>query len=194
MKKRIYLIFAIFVVFTSGITFAQESAKPSIVGRIFSEKKRNPKLEASIISNLEIKKENDKTTRYYFNYVDLNNDSVSEVLVYIFWGYFCGTGGCDAYLFKQIKNKFVLVTHFGPVRNPIVVSEKYTKGWKSLIFFNSGGGINSGFYSVCRFNGSGYPDNPTVEDEAPALRTKEKGIAYLEGIGAGNSGLKFRFK
>jgi len=136
----------------------------------------------------------DKTTRYYYNYVDLNGDGVFEVLVYVFEGHFCGTGGCDAFLFQKVNGRYALLSHFEPVRNPIVVSNKRSHGWKDLIFFNSGGGINPGYYSKSRFNGKNYLENPTVDENSPPLKVRERGVAYLVGTGNGDSGLSFKFR
>jgi hypothetical protein len=184
-------LLVIALVFSTSI-FAQQSVKPIILKRVYSEKTRDQKLEAAIFSATEIGDSEDKETRYYYNRVDLNGDKNPEILVYVFGGGNCGTGGCNALLFHKVRGKYKLTVTFGPVRNPIIVSQHKTKGWNDLIFFNSGGGIIPGYFSVCRFNGKNYPDNPTVERDAPPLKTRLKGIAYVSGIGYGESGLRFQ--
>lgn len=175
------------------MAFSQGSIEPEILRKVVFEKKRDTRLEAAIIRSTGVNEVDDKSTRYYYNFVDLNGDRKSEVLVYIFGGYFCGTGGCDAYLFREAKQGYKLVTHFEPVRNPIIVSQNKTKGWNDLIFFNRGGGIIPGYYSICRFNGKSYCENPTIKDEVPSLTKRVKGVAYLIGNGHGESGLRFLF-
>lgn len=173
--------------------FAQKSVKPKIVSNVASEQKRNAALESDIITETEMTEESGKEVGYYYNFVDLNGDNVPEVLVYIFGGGYCGSGGCDLYIFKKVNEKYKLVSDIGLARNPIIVSQNKTKGWNDLIFFNVGGGIMRGYYSVCRFNGKSYCENPTAEDEAPVLRKPTSGTAYLVGKGNKNSGLNFQF-
>ena len=104
----------------------------------------------------------------------------------------CGTSGCDALLFQKVRGKYKLVTAFEPARNPIIVSQTKTNGWRDLIFYNAGGGIIPGYYSRSRFNGRTYPDNPTVERDSPPLKTRVKGVAYVVGEYSDEFGLRFR--
>lgn len=193
MKKLCSYLALICVAFLfSSEIFAQKGIKPRILKRVSSEKNRDSKLEAAIVKAAEIES-NDKDTRYFYNRVDLNGDKEPEVLVYLFGAENCGTGGCNALVLQKAEDSYKLITFFGPVRNPVIVSQSKTKGWNDLVFFNVGGGIINGYYSVCRFNGTTYPDNPTVEDDAPPLRKTITGTSYLEGKGYGASGLSFLF-
>jgi hypothetical protein len=178
-------------VFLPLSTFAQTSVKPIISSRVSSEKIRNAKLETAIFSAVANGDAADRGTRYYYNRVDLNDDKKPEVLVYVFGGVTCGTGGCSVLLFQKVKDKYKLISNFGPTRNPVVVSQNKTNGWHDLIFYNVGGGIINGYYSVCRFNRRAYPENPTIEDEAPSLKTRVKGSEYLIGDATEKSGLAF---
>lgn len=186
-----FLIFFAVVLVPSEI-FAQKSVKPTILRKVISEKKRDPKLEAAIVKEAKISQGDE--IRYYYNQFDLNGDKKPEVLVYLFGNAVCGTGGCNALLLRRTTAGYKQVAFFGPVRNPIIVSQNKTNGWNDLIFFNSGGGIVNGYYSVCRFKGKTYPENPTVLEDAPPLKTRIKGVSYLEGTGDENSGLQFSFK
>jgi hypothetical protein len=192
MKARFFsIIILLATVFFSLSVFAQNSVKPKIMRRVSSEKVRDAKLEAAIFSAVAIGGKEDRETRYYYNRVDLNGDKKPEVLVYVFGGINCGTGGCDVLLFQKVRGKYKLINNFGPTRNPVVVSHNKTDGWHDLIFYNVGGGIINGYYSVCRFNGRAYPENPTINDEAPPLKTRVKGTEYLVGDAGENSGLDF---
>lgn len=191
---KLFISTALVLLIFATIAISQTSIKPTITKNVGFEKTRNSPLEKAIVIAAGINSEDDRTTRYYYNYIDLNGDGVNEVLVYIFEGHFCGTGGCDAYLFVKKRSRYVLRNHFEPVRNPIIVSENKTKGWNDLIFFNSGGGIVPGYYSLVRFDGTTYPSNPTIEDQAPSLKKRVRGTAYLVGNGYGKSGIAFRFR
>jgi hypothetical protein len=130
--------------------------------------------------------------RYYYNPVDLNDDKRPEVVVFVFGRTMCGSSGCDAMVFQKVKGGYKLVTHFEPARNPIIVSQTKTNGWRDLVFYNAGGGIIPGYYSISRFNGRTYPRNPTVEKDAPPLKTPIIGTAYVVGEYSPDFGLRFR--
>ncbi|MDQ4120754.1 MAG: hypothetical protein M3209_04835 [Acidobacteriota bacterium] len=192
MKVRSFYIFIFLAtIFLPLPAFAQKSVKPRISSRVPSEKVRDAQLEAAIFSAVTSGDSKDKGTRYYYNRVDLNGDKKPEVLVYVFGGVNCGTGGCDVLLFQKVRGKYKLINNFGPTRNPVVVSRNKANGWHDLIFYNVGGGIIEGYYSVCRFNGRAYPENPTIKDEAPPLKTRVKGTEYLVGDASEKSGLSF---
>lgn len=193
-----FTILILAVLFFSLSTFAQESVKPKILRSVPSETVRDAKLETAIRSVLDLGYD-EKDVRYYYNRVDLNGDKKPEVIVFLFGRPLCGTGGCDALLFQKVRGKYKLVTAFEPARNPIIVSRTKTKGWRDLIFFNIGGGVgvirNSviyGYYSLIRFNGRTYSENPTVVSDAPPLKTRFKGVAYVVGEYSSELGLRLR--
>ena len=167
----------LFAIFVLSSTVSAQS--PEIVRKIYPEHRRDRALEAAIRRGLTAS--DDYPIEYIFNRVGLNGDGVTEVLVYTFGRGMCGTSGCDAAVFKKSGTRYVLVTHFEPVRNPILVSQHSTNGWRDLIFFNVAGGIIDGYYSVARFNGRTYYDNPTVERHAPPLRGRIRTTSYLSG-------------
>jgi hypothetical protein len=65
-------------------TLAQESVKPAVLRRVYSEKVRDAKLEAAILAVVETGNGEDGEARYYYNRVDLDGDKKPEVLVYVF--------------------------------------------------------------------------------------------------------------
>lgn len=200
MKTRFFFkALVLAVAFISPETFAQESVEPKILRNISSETARDAKLERAIRSIYGFDRNMEKEMRYYYNRVDLNGDKKPEVIVFLFGRVLCGTGGCDALLFRKVKGKYKLITAFEPVRNPIIVSQTKTNGWRDLIFYNSGGGIGVirnhiiyGYYSHARFNGQTYPENPTVVSDSPPLRTRLKGVAYVVGEYSSEFGLRLR--
>lgn len=189
--KFLMLALVIGTGFLSG--FGQHSEEPNITSSIGFEKERNPEIEKALFEAYDLNETDDKATRYYYNFVDLNGDGINEVLVYIFGGKFCGTGGCDAVLFREVNGKYHVVNYFEPVRNPIFISSKKTNGWKDIIFFNNGGGINPGYYSVAKFDGRRYHNNPTILKSAPPLKSRVQATAVLVGQGYGDTSLAFKF-
>jgi hypothetical protein len=127
---------------------------------------------------------------YYYNRVDLNDDGIPEVLVYLFGPGVCGTGGCDALVLEPANGGYRLVSDMVLARNPIVVSEHKTHGWHDLIMFIAGGGLEPGYYSVVPYDGRTYPENPS-DDPAKPLSLRQRGTAYLVGSPVIGSGIVF---
>ncbi len=83
------------------------------------------------------------------------------------------------------------MTNIALARNPIIVSQRKTRGWNDLIMYVVGGGIQPGYYTVLHFDGRTYPDNATVDPAAP-LKTRAKGVAYLVGEASYETGIVLR--
>ncbi|MBX3297462.1 MAG: hypothetical protein KF762_17305 [Acidobacteria bacterium] len=174
---------------TPGVR-SETNVRPRIVNSVRPESKIDDKLEEAIRSR--ILKDDVVDTYYYYNRVDLDGDAQSEVIVFVFGEHQCGSGGCETLIFKEVKGTYELVTTLKPSRNPVVVSSTVTNDWKDLVFFNSGGGIDPGYYSICRFNGTGYPNNPTSKNDCPELQDLIRGTQYLAGSLRPNSGIRIR--
>jgi hypothetical protein len=176
----------------ASISVAQQGPKPVILRRAQPEKFRDKKLEHAIMTVLpEVGSDSENPVYYYYNRVDLNGDGKPEVLVYIFGAPVCGTGGCTALVFQAEGSEYKLISQITPARNPIVVSQTRTHGWKDLIIFIAGGGVQPGYYAVLEFDGQQYPQNPTVAPAKP-LKLRSKGVAYVNGNGIAGSGLLLR--
>jgi hypothetical protein len=91
-------------------------------------------------------------------------------------------------VFQSERSGYKLISEIRPARNPIIVTEHRTHGWKDLIMAVSGGGIQPGYYAVLEFNGQQYPENPTVPP-AKRLNHSVKGVAFLDGSGIAGSGI-----
>jgi len=159
----------------------QNPIRPEIVRHVAPDTKRDPELERAIREEI-----GSASYSYACNRVHLSNASVPEVLVYLPGPDFCGSGGCTALVFGASGGRYRLVSRISLVRTPIVVSQHRNYGWKDLILFVSGGGIQPGYHAVLSFDGKQYPENPTIEPAAP-LREKVKGTAYLTGADKGES-------
>ena len=173
---------------------AQQGRKPFVTGSVRPEVARDADLEAAIKDpdgdgdpdNFD--PEGNFWTHYYYNRVDLNGDGRAEVLVYLFGTYMCGTGGCNTLVFRQDEaGGYQLVADISLTHNPVVVSERRTKGWNDLIFLVAGGGVRA-HYAVLRFDGKTYPNNPT-DLPAVTLRGPARGKAYLAGSREKETGL-----
>lgn len=165
---------------------AQVNREPNIVKKVDYAKKRDAKLETA----LNKWSKNSKDFRYHYNFVDLNDDGQLDAVVFISGDEYCGTGGCEILIFKGGGKEFSLLTELAVSRPPIWVSVNKTKGWRDLVLLNSGGGIKS-YYSILKFDGKSYPDNPTVEPALPK-RNRAKFTEYLSGIDLYDTGFEIK--
>ncbi|MDD3173496.1 MAG: hypothetical protein PHF63_07525 [Herbinix sp.] len=126
-----------------------------IIG-IKSESKPNKALQQLIIDYYEIPKDFYDTTRYYYNYVDLNNDGTDEIFVVVIGPYTSGTGGSSALWVIESAGELHVNQDFTIVNTPVIVSDTVTNGAKELIIPYYGGGAESQ-YSVLTCSDGFYP-------------------------------------
>ncbi|MGR9048108.1 hypothetical protein ACQ4XT_05755 [Halobacillus faecis] len=155
---------------------------------VCSETERDPKLEAAIEQeyNLTLSEEN---IRYYYNRIDLNNDGDKEVFVFLVGPFVCGTGGCSAVIFKEKEGGYQVLSRFSLVRNPVIVSNTKTNGYRDLIMYVAGGGMED-FFAHVKFDGNTYPLNPSVQPKV-APGTKVEGEAIVADDLAKSKGVPF---
>jgi hypothetical protein len=121
----------------------------------------------------------DSTTRYTDAAVDLNGDGKSEFIVYISGQGWCGSGGCPTLIIQRDSNGFKLVTKVFITRPPIRVLDTSSHGWRDITVWVEGGGIQPGYEAVLKFDGKGYPQNPSTEPAQP-IKGTQKGKTVIE--------------
>lgn len=112
----------------------------------------------------------DGTLRYYHAFVDLNDDGEDEAIVQLIGRTWCGSGGCQTLVLAPNGQSFRVVSEISLVHLPIRAFPESSHGWHDLGVFVSGGGIQPGYEAALRFDGKGYPENPSVP---PAIEIKE---------------------
>jgi hypothetical protein len=115
--------------------------------------------------------------RYAWSRVDLNGDGTPEVVATVVGPFVCGTGGCPLLIFQERKGTLVPITTMSLFKEPLIVSERRSNGWKNLITRVRLDAARS-TYAVLPFDGRSYPTNPSVPPARP-LQIKEPGTAYL---------------
>ncbi|MGF1749293.1 hypothetical protein [Vibrio cionasavignyae] len=85
---------------------------------------------------------------------DLNRDDRDEIMVLMQSPYFCGSGGCTAYLFND---KGELLNRMTVVKEPVLISERHSKGWKDFYVWSDGS------LRIMSFDGVTYPQNPSLQ-------------------------------
>lgn len=146
----------------------------------------DPKIKEVIKKELNFEKDNFKYVRYN---VDLNDDGTNEIFIYLKDWYFCNINGCKALVLKEDNGEFKVVGNFSSVAHPIIISNKKTNGYKDLILYISGLGIEDG-YRIAKFNGEEYQENIFLEKVIPIDEIKKENIhgVLLEGYYGDNKG------
>ncbi len=121
---------------------------------IYSETAEYPELAAYIIEYYGIPEEYQSETRYYYNYMDLNEDGTQELFVAVVGEYTSGSAGDNVLLLQEQEGAFLLLEAFTMVRTPVIISDSMTEGWHDLIFPVYGGGIDPG-YVICYYSSEG---------------------------------------
>jgi uncharacterized protein len=119
--------------------------------------------------------------RFLADYIDLNGDGALDALVVFNSSYWCGTGGCMMLVFQGQKDKtFRLVSSSSLIRTPLTVSTTKTNLWRDLIVDVRGGGATPEKVAL-KFDGKGYPFNPSIQPSLP-LKTAIAGtVLFPEG-------------
>ena len=119
--------------------------------------------------------ERDGKTRYSAAFVDLNDDGVDELIVYVTGRAWCGTGGCQMLVMAPEGTSFRVVTGTTVTRTPIRMLATKSNGWHDISVLVTGGGIQLGYEAELSFDGTTYPSNPSMapahrlENEAPGI-------------------------
>lgn len=128
-----------------------------------SETLRYPILESEIVDELDYENLDLSNTRYYYNYVDLNNDKKDEIIVQLN-GEYGTTDEGDTLLIVEQKQAygdddddgFDIIAKYTGFVNPIIISDNTTNGYKDLIFMNANS--NPTTYSKIEYGKKGYKE------------------------------------
>jgi heat shock protein HslJ len=117
-----------------------------------------------------------RKARYVHGRVDLNGDGRDEAFAYMLGSFFCGTGGCTLFLFREAADRYELINEFPISRLPLIVSPVESGGWHDLVRPESGGGVPASFVRHT-FDGTRYveTERTPIDEGAP------EGIPVLTG-------------
>lgn len=126
----------------SAPEFSDAAWLPAGIEQLKSETKANPELAKAIIDYYQIPDDALATTRYYYNYVDLNDDGTDEILAVVSGPYTSGSGG-DSMLWVMPNADMAVSQAFTLVHMPIIVTDEMVNGAKQLVMQRYGGGANT---------------------------------------------------
>ena len=120
-----------------------------------SETKVYPELRDLIIETYEMPEEYLDSTRYFYNYVDLDQNGTDELFVVVMGDYTSGTGGNSALWVEEANGKLHVKQDFTLVNTPVIISDTITNGVHELIVPYYGGGAE-GSYAILKFDGEKF--------------------------------------
>ncbi|MEF1335729.1 hypothetical protein REH81_02895 [Vibrio rotiferianus] len=126
-------------------------------------------IDQSVLMPQGLSLETDKI-RYMTGSADLNSDGSAEHFVLLQDRYFCGSGGCAAYMFD---NSGKVINRMSVTRTPVVLADSYSNGWQDFIVWSNGA------YRQMSFNGESYPSNPSLEPKVDRDTNVQVAIAYV---------------
>jgi len=174
------IIVTLILSLTTSVCLAQQGPHPVSVRNVKPEKVRDRQLERAILRSVEALQDARAPTFYTYDRVDLDGDGVPETIVHVDGRDVCGTGGCSTLIFRKREGDYKLISDIALTRTPIAVSPIRSHGWRDLIVLVVGGGIQPGYYAVLSFDGSSYPENPSVPPAQPLIHNVAS-TAYLAG-------------
>lgn len=106
--------------------------------------------------------------------VELDDRPPAEIVVLLLGPALCGTGGCTAVVYRRAGGALDEISSI-PLVDELRISRSTTRGWHDLFVKNREGSW------LLQFDGSTYPENPTV---APAKRaqvpSQARGVSWRE--------------
>lgn len=119
--------------------------------------------------------------RYYASSVDLGNNGVREMVVYVMGAATCGSGGCTTFVLTPEGPSYRAVGTFTITWPPIRVLPRKSHGWYDIAAEVHGGGVQP-HEVIFSFNGKRYPNDP----RQTAKRTPGKVAIPSAVLGRGN--------
>jgi hypothetical protein len=117
-------------------------------------------LTAAVRDALQLR-DGSSTPEFEYSLTDLGGDGVQDAVVLIEDQHYCGSGGCTLLILKSIGNAFALLSRSTITKRPIRIAMDRHNGRHTLL-------VDTGSIGAVelRFNGSGYPSNPSLQPRA----------------------------
>lgn len=106
---------------------------PGFMDRNEASLEADPELEALLIRHYGLTEEISRQTRYYYDRIDLNEDSVDEIFVILVGPQTTGKAGSMGSLVLEENGELKVEKDFSQLYMPIVVSTNTQENWHDLI-------------------------------------------------------------
>ncbi len=133
-------------------------ALPAGITGIKSETQPNEELKNLIKDYMDIPDDFLATTRYNYNYVDLDGDGNNEIFVDVSGPYTSGSGGSSGMIVSEKAGKLHVMQNFTLINTPVIISDEVVNGHKNIIvpYF----GNDKSQYSVLTYEDGEYTNVP----------------------------------
>ena len=115
--------------------------------------------------------------RYYASSVQLATSGPQETLVYLVGGLSCGSGGCITLVLAPEGRSYRVVGRFTITWPPIRVLAKQSHGWHDIAVRMHGGGIRRPCEGIFTFDGTSYPNRPSLRPLSPRAKPASGTVA-----------------
>ncbi len=131
---------------------AEEDTIASTLEVVYAEEEMYPELAQFLAEYYQIPEEDWEQTRYYYNYIDLNEDGTDEIFVVVLTDFTRGNpGGSPALILEQDDaGVFTVLESFEEIATPVMVSSNVTNGWRDIILDCYGLKDGDG-YLICHY-------------------------------------------
>ena len=124
---------------------AEEEKYEYVMPEVYSEDATFDALADFLAVYYQIPEEELEETRYYYNYVDLNEDGTKEIIALTVGETTSTSMGECVLVLSQVGTDFTVISDLRNVRTPVVISDELTDGWHDLIYYVYGGGQEAGY-------------------------------------------------
>jgi hypothetical protein len=147
---NLILLVALFIFGLATFTYASDVRLKQNVNITEVAAEVNPDSEvAAAIRRLD---PNDTGLTYHYNYVDLNSDGSSEVIVWAQSMNICGSCGCLTVILENTGQGYQSIGNFDCTGVPVIALNQSTNGWQDIAYSNRAG------YQLLKFDGSAYQE------------------------------------
>lgn len=165
--KRLTILFSVFTVsLIQGCNHSYDEPRPDVFTL--------ENIDRLVVEDILIPEKLDpreKDYKYLTGAADLNGNGSEELLVLMQDPYFCGSGGCTAYLFQDSGE---LINRMTVTSTPVLLANRETNGWKNFYVWSNGS------LRTMAFDGTSYPTNPSVEPDYDRSRELEAARLQIE--------------
>lgn len=114
---------------------------------------------------------------YEVAYQDLDNDRLEDALVILQGPDWCGLSGCPLLIFRGLSdNNFLFLSRTERVRQPVLMSESRTNGWRDLVIGTTLKGRPEDV--LLNYGLEGYPPDPSQGERVDGKRDLKTQSAF----------------